>query len=312
MFVIIDGIDGCGKGTIVQALAERRRRAGANVFDLRAYTARERRLPTAEEIVGYEVVTSGEPTYAWVGGAIRDEMIRDNGRNYSTLRTAEAFALDRHLLYRRVLLPLRARGIDIFQERSVTSSLMYQRESSADNRQPLATMPGDPLTDGVPIDALCVLEGNALALSNPPDLCIILSVEPHRAMQRLQLRQEKQDAAIFEKLPILERFHERYHSAWFRDLLTKYGWRVEYLDANGAVEDAVARALRLLETLKPQGSENDAMRRAGPRGGASVVELRKRAPQGSPSPEGSRAREAAASTPHRREASGAGARSQGS
>lgn len=250
MFIIVDGIDGCGKGTIVQALAERRRRAGANVFDLRAYTARERRLPNAEEIVGYEVITSGEPTYAWVGGAIRDEIIRDNGRMYGALRTAEAYALDRLILYRRVLLPLRARDVDIFQERSVTTSIVYQRESSADNRQSLSTIPGDPLTDGVPIDTLCALEGNALALSNPPDLCIILSVEPRRAMQRLQLRSEKQDAAIFEKLPILERFHERYHSTWFRDLLAKYGWHVEYLDANGAVEDAVSRAQSLLTSLE--------------------------------------------------------------
>lgn len=243
MFVIVDGIDGCGKGTIVQALAERRRRAGANVFDLRAYTARERRMPSHEEIVGYEVMTSGEPTYAWVGGAIRDEIIRDNGRMYGALRTGEAYALDRLILYRRVLLPVRERGVDIFQERSVTSSIVYQAA------QLPAPTSGGASEQPPTIEQLIALEGNALALAHPPDLCIILSVEPRRAMQRLQLRSEKQDAAIFEKLPILERLHERYHSTWFRDLLVRYGWRVEFLDANGAVEDAVARAHQLCQTV---------------------------------------------------------------
>lgn len=240
MFIIVDGIDGCGKGTIVDALAAARRAEGARVFDVREFAKREHRLPEIEELAGYNVIVSAEPTHTWVGSAIRDELVRDNGRSYSARATANAYALDRLILYRRVLLPAQQSGIDIIQERSVTSSLVYQPIQ----REPL------------PIEDVAALEGNAFALAHPPDLCIIVSTDPPRAVQRLQLRKAKQDAAIFEKLPILEKLHERYHSAWFRDLLTARGWRIEYLDANGAVEDAVAHAKKfILSNAKDLASE---------------------------------------------------------
>ncbi|MDO8599124.1 MAG: hypothetical protein Q7S02_03365 [bacterium] len=232
MFVIVDGIDGSGKGTIANALAAARRAEGARVFDLREFAKSEHRLPEPEELEGYDVLISAEPTHTWVGQTIRDEIIRDNGRNYGALRTAEAFALDRLILYRRILLPARRMGLDIIQERSVTSSLVYQ---------PIQQEP-------VALEQLLALEGNAFTLEHPPELCVIVSTDPTRAIQRLQLRTTKQDVAIFEKLPILQQLHERYHAPWFRELLDARGWHVEYLDANGAVEDAVAHARKLWDT----------------------------------------------------------------
>lgn len=229
MFVIVDGIDGSGKGTIVNALAESRRAQGARVFDLREFAKKEHRLPDSAELEGFEVIISAEPTHAWIGAAIREEIIRTNDRDYSAIRTGEAYALDRFILYRRILLPARARGVDIIQERSVTSSLAYQ------------TIQAEPLA----VETIAALEGNEFCLKNPPDLCIIVSTEPTRAMRRLQLRTAKQDDAIFERLPILERLHTQYHSDTFRRALETYGWRLSYLDANGAVEDAVAEARRL-------------------------------------------------------------------
>lgn len=234
MFVIIDGIDGCGKGTIADALAAARRAEGARVFDLREFAKREHRLPGPAELTACDAIISAEPTHTWVGAAIREELVRDNGRPYTAHATAEAYALDRLILYERVLLPARMDGKDIIQERSVTSSIVYQPVQS------------EPL----PLETVASLEGNAFALAHPPDLCIIVSTEPPRAIQRLQLRSSKRDAAIFEKLSILTALHERYHSAWFREFLTRYGWRVEYLDANGAVEDAVAKAVGLWTSVR--------------------------------------------------------------
>lgn len=226
MFVIVDGIDGSGKGTITDALATREAARGARILDLRTFAQQQHRLPEPEECTNYDVLLSAEPTHAWIGRAIRDEIVRANDRAYGALRTAELFALDRLVLYRRVLLPALARGTHVIQERSVTSSLVYQ---------PIQAEP-------VHIDALTALEGNAFALAHPPTLCMIVSTEPPRALQRLQLRSGKQDNAIFERLPILQNLHARYHSSWFQELLTSHGWRVAHLDANGAVEDAVAHA----------------------------------------------------------------------
>lgn len=252
MFVIIDGIDGCGKGTIADALAAARRADGVRVFDLREFAKREHRLPEPAELTACDAIISAEPTHTWVGAAIREELIRDNGRPYTDHATAEAYALDRLILYERVLLPARMGGKDIIQERSVTSSIVYQSQGSGVRGRVsgVGCHGSESALDGVPPETICTLEGNALALSNPPDLCIIVSTEPPRAIQRLQLRSSKRDAAIFEKLSVLTALHESYHSAWFRDLLAKYGWRVEYLDANGAVEDAVARARSLLASLE--------------------------------------------------------------
>lgn len=249
MFVIVDGIDGSGKGTIANALAAARHADGARVFDLRTFAKTEHRLPDPEELEGYDVLISAEPTHTWVGQTIRDEIIRDNGRNYGALRTAEAFALDRLILYRRVLLPARSRGLDIIQERSITSSLVYQSQVSGVSDQESGI-----LADSVPMEILLALEGNTFTLGHPPELCIIVSTDPTRAIQRLQLRTSKQDVAIFEKLPILQQLHERYHSAWFREILDARGWHVEYLDANGAVEDAVATARTLWDTNARVGS----------------------------------------------------------
>ena len=115
----------------------------------------------------------------------------------------------------------------------MTSSIVYQ---------PIQAEP-------IELPTLLQLEGNAFTLAHPPDLCIIVSTDPPRAVQRLQLRKTKQDAAIFEKLPILQALHERYNAPWFRDLLATHGWRMEFLDANGAVEDAVAQARSLWRSL---------------------------------------------------------------
>ncbi|MBI4450194.1 hypothetical protein HY634_03985 [Candidatus Uhrbacteria bacterium] len=234
MFIIVDGIDGCGKGTIADALAAARRAEGARVFDLREFTKCEHRLPEIEELADYDVIISAEPTHTWIGSSIREELIRDNGRSYTARATADAYALDRLVLYRRMLLPARAAGKDIIQERSVTSSLIYQ---------PIQR-------EALPIEEVAALEGNAFALAHPPDLCIIVSTDPPRAVQRLQLRKTKQDAAIFEKLPILQALHERYHAPWFRSLLAAHGWHTEFLDANGAVEDAVGKAKQLWNAVK--------------------------------------------------------------
>ncbi|MDO8425511.1 MAG: dTMP kinase [bacterium] len=235
MFIIADGIDGSGKGTVVQALVERRRKRGDRVFDLREFTRTEHRLPEPEELTPYNVLVSGEPTYTWVGAALRDELVRANERTYSARRTAEAFALDRLILYRRVLLPARARGMDIYQERGVTSSLVYQLQQPAIDGT-------DRDEDSITIDALCALEGNRLALANPPDALLLLTVDPSRALRRLELRIDKQDESVFERLAALERLHAEFQSDRFRRQLAQHGWRIEYVDANGAVEDAVAAA----------------------------------------------------------------------
>src|SRR3989339_1426636 len=103
-FVMIDGIDGSGKGTLVQALvlyawrADPRRR----ILDLRSYGNKYHSLPQPSELKNYDIIVSSEPSFSLIGRAIRDEIVHNNKREYSALATAQAFALDRSVLYRRV------------------------------------------------------------------------------------------------------------------------------------------------------------------------------------------------------------------
>lgn len=238
MFLVVDGIDGSGKSSIIRALAERRRKDGGCVFDLRAFAREEHRFPEPEELRGYDLLVTGEPTYAWVGAALREEIIRANNRDYGSWRSAEAFALDRLLHYRRVLLPARERGMDIIAERSVTSTLVYQLVQSERTGVPALT-----------IEALCALEGNAIAITNPPDLFLLLSVDPARAFRRLDVRIEEQAEVIFEHFSMLEALAAGFCAPAFRQLLQRYGWHIAEVDANGAVEDAVASATMRIDAL---------------------------------------------------------------
>ncbi|MBI2575409.1 hypothetical protein HYV82_06005, partial [Candidatus Woesearchaeota archaeon] len=88
--VVADGLDGSGKGVIIDALGEWAEAQGMKVLDLRDGSE----LPEPEELESYGAVLSAEPTFSFVGKAIRDELIRENNRKYSAWSLAHAFALD--------------------------------------------------------------------------------------------------------------------------------------------------------------------------------------------------------------------------
>ncbi|MEK7518563.1 MAG: hypothetical protein AAB549_01430, partial [Patescibacteria group bacterium] len=155
-FIIVDGIDGSGKGTIVDAYMAWAQAKQLHVFDVRAFAKSNQRLPEPKEWQGSDVLFSAEPTHAGIGHVIREEIVRENARHYSGLETAMAFSLDRHILYQKVILPALARGILVIQERSVSSSIAYQ-----------------PLQGSVTLRQLLKLEGNAFTLKHRPDLLLI-------------------------------------------------------------------------------------------------------------------------------------------
>ncbi len=216
-FIIVDGIDGSGKGTIVDAYVTWAQQQQLRVFDVRAFAKEHQRLPEPNEWQGSSVIVSAEPTHAGIGHVIRDEIVKENARHYSGLETAMAFSLDRHILYQKVILPALAKGILILQERGVSSSIAYQ-----------------PLQGNVTLQQLLKLEGNAFTLKHRPDLLIIPICPVTVCLQRLSKRTKK-DQAIFEKRAFLTKLDTRYRSAWFTKLFRSRGSRVEYLDTNDAL-----------------------------------------------------------------------------
>jgi len=123
---MVDGIDGSGKGTIIQHFGQWAKKRKMKVLDLRKYGQKYHSLPDPAELKKYDVILSAEPTFSLIGRAIREELVKDNKRDYSAHATAQAFSLDRYLLYQRIIIPALKLGKHIFQERGVTTSIAYQ------------------------------------------------------------------------------------------------------------------------------------------------------------------------------------------
>ncbi len=220
LLVMIDGIDGSGKGTATKALASWAKIKKLAVLDLKTYWKKNHTFPEPAELKKYQVIISAEPTFSMVGQAIREEIVRDNQRNYSAFTTAEAFALDREILYRRVIIPALAAGKFIFQERGVTTSLAYQPVQA----------------ELISLKTILGLRGNQLALEYRPDLLVITTLKPEIALDRLKKRTKKMDQSIFEKLNFLKKVEHRFQADWFKKIFTNLGSSVVYLDTSGSIE----------------------------------------------------------------------------
>lgn len=228
---MIDGIDGSGKGTLVDALAGWAKKKGFKILDLREYGKKYHSLPEPVELKTYQVIVSAEPTFSLIGRAIREEIVRHNQREYSALSTAQAFALDRYILYKRVIIPALEQGKYVFQERGVTTSICYQ------------PIQAEPLS----LKKIMELEGNQLTLKYKPDLLVITLLKPETAMARLAKRDGKKDGAIFEKLAFLKKAQKRFTAIWFRKMFEKKGAKVYYINTSGQKGENTKKVIEIWE-----------------------------------------------------------------
>ncbi len=245
LFVMVDGLDGAGKGVILDGLRDYVMYVlKKNVFELEKHWLNHGDHPELSDMIATDAILSSEPTSVGIGKAIRDELISDShNRKYPAAAVAQAYSLDRLILYSRVSLPALRVGKWIFQSRGVPTSLVYQPIQSD-------MMQGVKL----PVDYLLNLEGNKLALENSPDLLIIPTVKDVAALAKRLAMRSKKDHAIFETTPFQERVKAVYESQWFRELFEKRGTVVKYLDAGVSVEHSRSEAVRILgEFLKSRG-----------------------------------------------------------
>ena len=213
-FVIVDGLDGSGKGTIVDALQKWAEKKGMKVLDLRSYCREKGTLPEPGEVAQYDAIISAEPTFCYVGKAIREELIRATDRQYSALSLTHAFALDREMLYNRVLIPAIKAGKYIFQERGISSSLVYQ-----------------PVQEHIQLSEIIRLPGNRVAMQFAPALFIVATVKPETVISRLSAR-EKKDHSIFDNLTFQRNLDSRFRSDWLKQLFEQHGSKVVYVSTD--------------------------------------------------------------------------------
>tara|TARA_Y100000034_G_C6753931_1_gene335355 strand:- start:70 stop:804 length:735 start_codon:yes stop_codon:yes gene_type:complete len=235
-FVVVDGLDGIGKGVILRALKEAARTQGKKVFDVHEFWWGHDYHPDPQSIIGeYDVVVTSEPTFVGVGKYIREELIAKNQRDYSSEIIAEAYALDRWILYRKLILPLLEAGVDVFQSRSFSSSIVYQRQSAMD------------AGNKFDVDDIMELPGNAFCAEHPMDFLIVPTIkDAEDAMKRSQER-EKDDNCVFENIDFQLKIKEHYESDEFRELFENLGTEVVYLDAGKTVEFSQQQAKEFYE-----------------------------------------------------------------
>ncbi len=241
-FIQIDGIDGAGKSTLLQAAREWTMKRSLRIFDAVDWSKQHNSIPQAEHAVEADVLLTAEPTHAGIGAVIRDEIIRTGG-SYSARFTAHAFALDRGVQYRRLVLPFLAAKPKrlVIQDRGLLSSLAYQPLQSEREQS--------PDTERVSHDWLLQLDGNRIALEAPPDIFILLDIDPQIAAERLQNRQEKFDDHRYEEHGFQVTLAERFRHPDTTHPLTTRGTRFIVI-AGGQSKDAVAQEMiRILNEL---------------------------------------------------------------
>ncbi len=232
MLIMVDGIDGSGKSTVMDTWKNYLAAEGNALFDLKEYWQKTGHYPSYSELKSYDFIFSCEPTYAPVGKAIREELIK-NGRQYPARAIAEAYSLDRLILYNKIIIPALRDKKCIIQDRGVSTSLAYQPAS-------------DPkLTPKI----LSQLDGNALALKHRPDYLVLLSIDATEAARRLSKRTAKQDNVIFERLPFQKKLAKVFASPAYRSLFTKRGTTIVTLPAEKKVGIMKKSSVKLLQTF---------------------------------------------------------------
>lgn len=240
LYIQIDGIDGSGKSTLFRSAREWFGERVLSIFDAVEFSKSERRIPTLSDVGDADILFTSEPTHAWIGKAIREEIIR-TGTPYNARFAAEAYALDRAVQINRLVKPFLETkpGRWVVQDRGLISTLAYQPLQSE--------LEGDEKR--IDIEWLLSLQGNQIALDFTPDHFILLDLDADIARSRLDARHDKQDDARFEQIDFQRALSERYRTNEVTQPFHSKGTQIHRIDGWLPKEDVAQQMRGLLDTL---------------------------------------------------------------
>ncbi len=223
--IVVDGIDGVGKSVFINTFIEEAKKDGKKIFDVHKFWQNNPFHPSPQEIINnFDVAITSEPTFVGTGKLIREELIAKNQRDYSPSSVAEAYALDRRILYEQLLIPLLEAGIDVYQSRSFSTSIVYQQQNALDLGQKLS------------VKDILAIPGNKFCYEHPISFLVILTiVDVQEAIRRSQQR-EKDDNCEFENLDFQLKIKKHFESPEFQHIFEQKGTKLVYLDAGKTLE----------------------------------------------------------------------------
>lgn len=228
-FIIVDGLTGSGKSTVLHAVTNWAVECGHRVWRLQDWM--EPMPPRFEDIPDYDAYFTFEPTRTWIGSAIRHELSRTD-LPYGGEELAHAFALDRELSYRRLILPALEAGKTVIQDRGVSSSIVYQ----------------PVMSNSVPVETILSLPGNKLAIEHAPTALVLTKLPAAVAVERIAQR-GGESKGVFADIEFLKKQEERFASPWFRQLFEERGTKVFELDTSGTIEESQHLATELINHI---------------------------------------------------------------
>lgn len=212
-FFMVEGIDGSGKSASISAIKEYVISKNLKVLDVRTFCEQRNTFPDEQDIDDCDILFTSEPSYSFVGKAIRSELLDDENK-YPAATIANAFALDREILYKRIIIPALKMKKIVVQERGLPSTMVYQ-----------------PVQGKIPLSDIMRLSGNKIASEYPPDFLLVLKVKPEEAITRMNAR-FNQKYSLFDNLFFQRKIEERYNGLWLRGYFEKLGSKVSSFDTS--------------------------------------------------------------------------------
>lgn len=234
-FIVFEGINACGKQLAVKIAAKFLENQGLKGLDIVKWKKEKKVFPDFEEILKYDFFLTAEPTHAWVGAAIRGEMFFKNDRYYDEKTMMNAYALDRHILYKRLLVPLKNAGKIILQERTISSTLAIQTSGGGDS---------------VSWEDILNHHDHQYVLENLPEYLVVINCNPEFAQAFIEARfEEDSDNDKYENIKRQQNMYEVYNSDKFKEEFEKRGTKVLYIENDSDIKSLEKKVTDLVKKI---------------------------------------------------------------
>lgn len=187
-YLVLEGLDGIGKGVVLGAIKEYALEESMRVFDLHDHWKTNNRSPDPAIYRDFDLVITAEPRYAGAGADVR-WWLDNKDRPITARALANLYGIDRQQHLEQIVHPALDAGAAVVQSRTWLSTCVYQPR--------MAQRAGEP---ELTIDEIASHPGNVLARSRPPTLVLIGTVPDVSVLEERFTASHRESADRFERL----------------------------------------------------------------------------------------------------------------